>query len=482
MSFRSRVLSGVVWSGIQKGGQEVISALVFLLLARLLDPSAFGIVALAGVYIAFTGIFAEQGFAAAIIQRAELEPEHLDTGFWACVSAGALLAILGFCLADPVAGIFKQPDVAPVLRWLSATFVLSGLSRVQEALLRRKLAFKALALRTVVARSVGGAVGIVLALRGAGVWSLVGMQLSGAAAGVLVLWWASDWRPRARFSMRHYRDLFAFGANVIGINLMSFFNRRSADVLIGYFLGPVALGYYTVAFKLLRILTNLVTRTVAQVALPAFSRLQRQPERLTRAFYLATQYTGLVALPILLGMAALAPMLIPLLFGTGWAPSIPVMQILAFVGILQSVYFFNNTVIMAMGKPSWRLGLGCLNAVSSVIAFSIAVHWGITAVALALAIRGYVLSPVPLWVVGKLIHLDARHYLGRFGAPLAASVAMVVAVRGLGAVLGDGVNGSVLVALSVITGALVYAAALRYLAPRLVQDAFALARSLVYAR
>ena len=157
--------------------------------------------------------------------------------------------------------------------------------------------------------------------------------------------------------------------------------RRSDDVLIGYFLGPTLLGFYTIGYQLLLTIIKLVTEVSNSVAFPAFSRIQHKPERMRDAFYQVTQYTSLFAFPVFIGLAALAPELVPALFGEKWAPSIPVMQVLALIGVLQSVLFFNGSVIKASGKPSWQLGIMLLNALCSVIGFLLAVRWGIVAVA-----------------------------------------------------------------------------------------------------
>lgn len=435
MSLRQEAIKGVVWSVIQKWGREAISFLTFIALSRLLAPEAFGLVALAAVFTTFVQIFLDQGFSAAIVQRADLEREHLDTAFWITILTGILLTAGGIAASGLVATFFQEPRLTPVLRWLSIGFMLSALSSTQTAILQRKLAFKSLAARSLAATTVGGVAGMSLAFAGFGVWSLVVQNLANGLAGAVVLWRASDWRPGFRLSKKHYKELFTFGVSVAGNNILKVLVRRSDDFLIGYFLGPTLLGYYTIGYRLLLVIMRLVTGIINAVAFPTFSRLQQHPERMRRAFYNVTQYTSLLAFPVFMGLAALAPELVPALFGEKWAPSIPVMQVLALIGILQSVSFFNGSVMRASGKPSWEFGIMLVTAVCSVIGFLLAVRWGIVAVAASFVIVGYLLAPISYLAVRRLIQIDFRTYLGQFVAPLSASLIMVIIIVGLKYVL-----------------------------------------------
>ncbi|MCZ7573213.1 MAG: MOP flippase family protein [Ardenticatenaceae bacterium] len=431
MSLREKAAKGIVWSVIQKWGRAAITTIFFVILSRLLAPEAFGLVALASVFTEFVEIFLDQGSSAAIVQRADVEREHLDTAFWISILTGILLTAGGIAASGSVAAFFQEPRLAPVLSWLSLSFILNALSTTQIAILQRELAFKRLAARSLTATTAGGVVGIGMAFAGFGVWSLVAQNLVVGLAGVIVLWRATDWRPGFNVSKKHYKELFTFGVSVVGNNILKVIIRRSDDFLIGYFLGPTLLGYYTIGYRLLLVIIRLVTGIINAVAFPTFSRLQHKPERMRRAFYKATQYTSLLAFPVFIGLAALAPELVPAVFGEKWALSIPVMQVLALIGILQSVLFFNGSVMRASGKPSWEFGVMFLNAVCSVIGFLLAVRWGIVAVATSFVIVGYFLAPLSYMAVHRLIQIDFRTYLGQFAAPLSASLIMVIVIVGL---------------------------------------------------
>ena len=457
MSLRQKAAKGIFWSVIQKWGRAAISILTFVILSRLLAPEAFGLVALATVFTVFIELFLDQGFGAAIVQRAEIEPEHLDTAFWINILTGLILTGSLIAASEFVAALFDESRLASVLRWLSLSFILSALSSTQVSILQRKLAFKNLAARSLAASAVGGAVGIGMAFAGFGVWSLVAQDLATNLAGMVILWGSSDWRPGFKVSLKHYKDLFNFGASILGNQLLTTLIRRSDNLLIGYYLGPTLLGFYTIGYQLLLVIIRLVTEVTNSVAFPTFSRIQNEPERMRRAFYNVTQYTSLFAFPIFIGLAVLAPEIVPAVFGEKWLPSIPVMQVLSLIGILQSVLFFNGSVIKASGKPSWQLGIMFLNAICSVIGFLLAVKWGIVAVAASFVIVGYLLAPISYIAVRRLIQIDFRTYLWQFIPSLSASLMMVVIIMGLKYIFRDqSLNMYVELALYVLCGSLAY--------------------------
>lgn len=476
MSLRERAVRGVLWSAIQNWGSNLLSMAVFLVLARLLMPEAFGLVALASAFTTFLGVFLTQGFGGAIIQRSELEPEHLDTAFWINVLSGIALTGIGIACAAAVARAFSEPQLKPLVRWLSLSLLIGAFSATQEAILMRRLAFKSLAIRRLVASVAGGCVGIGMAVGGRGVWSLVGQNLTGSLVGVAVLWKASDWRPGFNVSAKHARDLFSFGLNVMGIQILNFVNRRSAQLLIGYFLGPVLLGYYTIAQGLLQRMTEMLTQTVSSVSLPTFSRLQHDPAQLRHAFFTAIRMTSLLAFPAFIGVATVAPELVPGLFGAKWMQSIPVMQILAFVGILHAVFLFNGPAILAMGKPSWLLGLRVLNAVANVALFFLVVRWGIVAVAAAYAVRGYALAPLSIWTLRRLIGVEPGPYLRNYGGAALGSLIMVAVIIGARYVLAGFMNLHALLAVCIVLGGLAYAVTIVWAAPSYARQAGELVR------
>ena len=345
-----------------------------------------------------------------------------------------------------------------MIQVLSAVFVIDALVSIQQALLKRHMLFKSLAVRTLGASLVSGVVAVILAFSGYGVWSLVVQQLVRAAVGCIVLWAASDWRPKLNISRSHFRDMMGFSMNIIGINALTFVNRRADQLLIGYFLGPTALGYYTVGYRILNIMITLLVNTTSQVALPAFSRLQDDYGALRRGFCTAINLVSFIAFPAFLAISALAPYIVPHAFGDHWTPSIPVMQVLALIGIVQSVVYLSGQVMMALGRAQDLLKLHTINSIANLAAFAIAVHWGITAVAAAFVIRGYVLSPLWVLILRKQIALPVKTYLGSVKGPAVASFVMYLQILATSEYVSTVGGGVVMLASGVFVGVLSYVA------------------------
>jgi PST family polysaccharide transporter len=478
MSLKQKTVKGLIWSFAQKWGGHIISFGTFTLLARLLDPQDFGLVAMAGVFIAFMKVFLDQGFASAIVQRKNLDPEHLDTAFWFSLASSLGLFVISAGTASWVANFYREPQLAPVIQVLSINFLFKAFNSVQTAILSRDFQFKSLAVRSLIAMIAGGVIGISMAVMGYGVWSLVGQQLAIGFIEIIVLWSVSNWRPAFRFSWKHLHDLLSFGINVMGMNGLTFLNRYSDNLLIGYFLGAEALGYYAVAYRVLMVLTDLLTKTTVQVALPAFSRLQDNLEKMRHAFYQATQLSSLIAFPSFLGIAVLAPIIVPTVFGPQWMQSVPVMQILATIGMLYSIGFFNGAVMMAMGKPSWSLQIKVLNTAVTVMGFMFVLRqgWGAIGVASALVVVGYMLFPVSVWAIHKLIHIDLMTYLRQYIGPVAASLVMCGSIWGAMWIVGDALNVAVALVLYIALGIAVYGAAIFLFAPKLFRQLLTLMR------
>ena len=476
MSIKQKAIKGVIWSAIQNWGTQAVSLIVFFVLARLLTPEDFGLVALANVFLAFMQIFLEQGFAQALIQRQKLEPEHLDTAFWTNLGIGLILTIGGWLSAPFMADKFAQPQLTPILQCFSLLFVISALAKVQQAILERKFAYRAIAARWLLGTMLGGCVGLSMAVAGFGVWSLVAQQMVHELVGAIVIWASSDWRPRLKFSPQHFQHLFGFGINILGFNFLNFFNNRINDFLIGYFLSPAALGYYNISYRVLRVMTKLLVKTTKEVALPTFSRLQNDLERFRKAFYTATQLTSVVAFPCFLGMMILAPELVIVIFGEQWLRAVPLMQILALMGIIRSVSFFKSSGFLAMGKPSWWFGLSILSVMLNLAGFAIAYRWGIIAVTIAYVMRALVVFPIGQWAVSLLIQVPLPLYLRQFIPPLLSSMVMAIAILGTKQLLFESLKPALSILVSTVVGIIVYAIVIRLLALQLFNQLLEMAQ------
>jgi len=456
MTLRKKAIHGAKWSMLQEIIGQLINFFIIIFLARLLDPKDFGIVAIATIIIASMKPFIAHGLGVAIAQRSKIEKEHLDSAFWSTFIVGGVLSLSIATSANWWATVFSEPKLSDILPWLSAGVVLISLTTVQEAILRRELNFKVYAIRTSIGKLIGGGIGIALAFYGFGVWSLVGRYLATSFISVLLLWGISHWYPRFIFSKKHFKELFYFGKKVTMNELLVFVNRNADSYLISYFLGSTALGYYNIAYKLMTLIFLLVSKTVSQVGMPVFARLQNNKERLWKAFYDITQLISLIVFPIFLGMLVLVPEIVTALLGEKWSQSAPVLQVLLPIGILHCLLSPIVSILVGAGKPGIRLRLQALDSVVNLIGFAIAIQWGIVWVAASYVIVGYALAPSWYWSITKIINMRWIAYIKLILRPLLITIVIVVSITNARYFIDGRVDDISFIILSAIGGMMIY--------------------------
>lgn len=425
------VRGGVAWSAAQEWGAQATNLIIFIALARLLDAQVFGLIALSAVFVSFVKSFVDQGLSTAIIQRSELNPSHLNAVFWLSLVIGLSFMLVVILAAEPIARLFGEQELAAVIRGVSPVFVLDALGTVHQALLRRGFQFKALAVRGLVSIALGGAVGIVLALNGWGVTSIVMQQVATAAVGLVLLWLVEPWKPSINFSPSHARQLIGFGYNILGIRLVTFATRRADDVLIGLVLGTVALGYYTVAYKIYKVLLDMMAVVVARVALPAFASLQLDKVGFRAGIVSSVMMVSYVALPVFVGLALMADDVVPLFFGIEWTPSAPVIRVLAVAGISQAMLIICQQAFIAVGKPEWSFRVLLAMTIAMIGAFAILAPHGIVAVAAGFAVVGFLFVPVQTHMLHRLVGVNARDIVHACKVPVLGTAGMTAAVMTL---------------------------------------------------
>lgn len=468
-----RVARGLSWTMVDIWGRQAVNLVIFVLLARLLVPEDFGLVALASVFVLFAQIIVDQGLGDALIQRREVTRAHMDTAFWVAVATGSLLTIAGLVLALPIADILNEPDLAPILQVLSLTFVMSAINSIQIALLRRELAFRSLAIRSLVAAAGGGAVGVTLALLGYGAWALVGQLLASAFLSVVTLWRVSPWRPSLHASREHFGELFRFGINVMGTDVLNYLSRNMDNLLIGTFLGTGPLGLYAVGYRILEVSQTALVQVARKVTFPAFSRLQLDHERMRRAYFRVTRAASVVILPGYVALALVAPELTVTLFGARWAESGEVARILFLIGPVLSLQAFSFALLNAAGHPNISLRFRVLTTAVNVAGFVIAVQTGsIQAVAWAFVIRGYLLLPLNLYWMKVYAEIPILEYLRQLRGIAAATVVMAAALLAVKLALGDAVPPAALLAVELGTAAVVLLLSLAVFERQLLREEF----------
>lgn len=421
-SLRRQARTAVLWSAAEKWLTRLGSLAAFVVLARLLAPGDFGVLASAGTVTGLAGMLVEAGLGKYLIQVQRITTTVLSTVFWLCM-AFAAVSVLAMVVAAPwLAALFDAADLVPVLRILAIFVLVNTVGLVPAALLQRELKFRPLAVRRMCATALSIVVSVTLAFAGAGVWALVAQSAVASLASTVILLVYSRFLPRFEFSRAEAREAVRFGGSMLGIETLGQVGRYSDNILVGAVLGPVALGFYAVGYRVLIILLEVLTSVTATVAMPLFAKIRDDPERLRRGFVSAVRLGSVVAFPAFAGLAAVAPVFVPVAFGEGWAPSVAVMQWLALAGLVQCVTYFDRPLLLAVGRASLELKVMLLSTLGTVVAFAVAVPFGIAAVAAAYALTNVLTWPIRLWALSA-VGIPLRRYIGAIAAPGLASAA-----------------------------------------------------------
>jgi O-antigen/teichoic acid export membrane protein len=468
---RSRVLRGIAWKTISSVTLQSSRIVTAVLLARLLTPHDYGLAGMVLVVSALVAVFADLAFGAALIQRRTLTEADRSTVFWTSVGMGLLFTLAGVAASPLIADFYGEPDVAPLFAAFSLSFVVTALASTQSALLTREMNFRSLELRKMISYVTAAVVGVTMAAAGFGAWAIIAQQLVGAVVSTLLLIILSPWRPRFLYSLESLRRLGGFSANVFGARILFYFNRNADNLLIGRFLGPTALGAYTVSYNVMLTPMSDVAEPVTEVLFPAFSRHQNEPDRIAAAWMRVNRLVGTVTIPVMLGLIVVADDFVHTLLGDKWSLAVPVIQILAWVGLLQSLQRLNSSILSARDRTNVLLRYSVIVLVVTLASFVAGLPWGIVGVAAAYAIVSTFLEPYYTWLTARSLGVSVLDF-GRaiFGVVQAAVVMAGAVALARYALVDAGVAAPARLGLLIVLGAAVYIPLCLWRAPEVLEE------------
>jgi O-antigen/teichoic acid export membrane protein len=467
----SLVLRGVGWKFLSQFVLQISRVAVGLTLAHLLSPRDYG---LAGMVLILSGLvlaFSDLALGAALVQRRELTEDDRSTVFWTGLAVGATLTAVGIALSGPVSQFFGEPQVAPLFAAFSVSFVVTSLGTTQKALLTREMNFRSLELRLVVGSLCGGAIGIVIALGGHGAWALIAQQLTIAIVSTVLLWVASPWRPSLAFSWRTLREFGGYSGSVFGTRLLYYMHENAMSVLIGRFLGAAALGVYALAYTVILMPLSRIAIPIGEVLFPAFSRMQDDRAAIADFWLRAIRMLGAVVLPSMLGLIIVAPEFVEVVLGQQWVEAVPVIQILAWVGLVQALQAWNSGILMGLDRAGTLFRFSAVSFVVYVAAFVAGLSSGIVGVALCYAVASTLLELVYLRLTARALALPLREWARALSGVGQAALLMTVALVPLRlALVEEGLPPAGRLAVLIFAGIAVFAAACLWRAPDLTAE------------
>lgn len=459
-------VSGALWQG---GAQIVGKGIVLvttIVLARLLSPEEYGLVALALVVMSYAETIADAGVAQALVYL-EKTTEAMRSALLLSILAGGFLTGAAVAGAPLIADFFGRDDVTPLVRVLAVSLFASALAAVPESLLRRELLFRRLTAGTVVRSMATGALAMGLAFAGHGAWSLAIGTAAGTAAYALTCWALLPQQVSWKLWRVHpptLRANLAYGAPVAGSNLLARLVFDLDYLIVGRILGAQALGYYTMAFRLPELLIINVFFVLSTVLFPLYARIRHDPELLAVGYLRSVQFQSLYGVTAGVGLAVVAPGLVPALFGEQWTPAVVPLIFLALYAAARSLGAGANDVYKAIGRPGLSVWVSLARLAVLVPALLLATRWGIAGVAVAQLGITLLFACGMQALAARVIGVRPRQLLGAVAPGICCGLAVALAGLGLRALPWP--HGPLLTACTVAAGVAVAYAALRLGFPR----------------
>jgi O-antigen/teichoic acid export membrane protein len=379
VTLKDKTTAGLFWSFFQIIGQQAVRFIISIVLARLLLPREFGLMGMLTLFIALGEIFINSGFGRALIQKKDATQKDICTMFYFNIFVGFLCALLLFSAAPWIGKFYRTPVLVPLARVMSLGFIINSFGLIQSTLLTKRVEFKTQLKVNLSATLFFGGVGILMAWRGFGVWSLAVQSLGTDALIALLYWICRDWRPSAIFSWTSLKSMFGFGSKLLLSRIINTAFTNIYLVVIGRLFSASELAFYWRASQIQELPATNIGQASERVLFPVFSSLQGDPERLKRAFRKTLTGMAMVNFPIMVGLAVTAKSFVLAVLTEKWAPCIPLLRLLCVVGAFFPLQLINLSALTAFGRSDLFLRLEIIKNIVVVIAIAATFHFGVKA-------------------------------------------------------------------------------------------------------
>ena len=447
------VTTNLFWRFLERSGAQFVSFFISIVLARLLDPSVYGEIALVCVFTSILGVFVDSGFGSALIQKKNADDLDFSSVFWFNIFACLLLYAILFFLAPFIADFYKSPHLTSVIRVLSLTIVVSGVRNVQQAYVSKKMIFKKFFFVTMAGTLGAAAVGVFMAYCGYGVWALVGQQLTNIVLGTIVLWWTVQWRPKFIFSIYRLKSLYSFGWKLLASGLIDTAYRQLRQLIIGKIYTAKDLAFYNRGNTFPDIIVANINASIDSVLMPAMSSEQDDRERVRAMTRRAISISTYVMMPMMAGLAVCAEPVVRLILTEKWLPCVPYMRIFCFTCAFWPVHTANLNAIKALGRSDLFLKLEIIKKIMGIAAVLLTMNISVMAMAYSLLVTSVLSQIINSWPNKKMLNYSYLLQLKDMLPQIFLSSVMGVLVYCLNFV---GLNDWITLVLQALLGILIY--------------------------
>lgn len=430
MTFWARTLGGLVWAYASMAGEQALSLITTVLLARILYPGDFGVLALALVVLGYIDTLRDLGIKDALIYAAGRKDEMADTAATLGLAIGIVQCVVAI-LAAPLASYLIDDDrVVPLIRILSLTFIVNSLAVAQDGLLQRRLSFRGRCVSDLSGAGVKAVVTISLAVAGMGLWGIAVGHLAGAVTRTVARSVVVGWLPTFRLNPECARGLWRFGKHILFVNVMGALLARADQIAIASLMGATTLGYYFIAARIPELIVGSLSMVLTLVLFPAFTGLNGDRTKLKSAFCGATKFTALAVVPASAGLVAVAPELVHTLFGARWTPSAPILQVLAIVAMAMSLGWNAGDLFKAIGRPELQ---SLLVSIQALITIPLVLLFAWSTQRPEMVAFGYLVGAIAstvlrLWIAYRLLSLRLIQLAQLYCGALIGGGAILIAV------------------------------------------------------
>ncbi len=398
-----------------------MSMLSTAIMARMVAPESFGVVAMVTAITGFLAIFMDLGFSSAVIQNKNVTQKQVSTLFWFNILIGVGIAGFIALMAPVIVAFYNEPRLSGITWAYAASILISCIALQHNALLKRQMRFKTISGITIFSTATSILVGIGMAWAGFDYWAIVGITVSFTLVNCVATWACCDWRPSLVFDLPKVKKLVSFGVGITGFDFVNYFARNLDNILIGRYIGAVALGLYSKSYQLLMIPITQLRGPLNTVAMPALSALQDQPGRYSDFYRHYVFLLAFFSMPLVVFLFVYVDEVILLVLGDQWIAAGVIFQLLAVAAFIQPVGGTSGVVLITMGQTRKYFVLGVVNAILTVIGYAIGIRWGVTGVAISYIIVNYVTFVPALYWAFRQTPVKLSSFLSEISYPIVFS-------------------------------------------------------------
>lgn len=420
------VFTSLIWKLLERGGTQGVQLFIQIILARLLSPNDFGMLALVLVFINLAQVFIQSGFNTALIQKEEVDNEDYSSVFYLSLAIAGILYLLIYFLSPTFSKFYKTEELTAVLRILSLILFTGAINSIQNAVISRNMQFKLLFKSSLIAIIISGTFGILAAYNNLGIWALVIQQLTNQILITVILFFTVNWRPKLIFSYSKIKTLFSYGWKLLVSSLLEILYIDMSTLIIGRIYSPSILGFFNRGEQFPKTIVNNLNGSIQSVMLPTLSAHQMNTKRVREMVRRSIKISSFIVFPMMLGMFAVSEPLIKIILGEQWLPAVPYLQIFCIIYAMMPIHTANLQAINALGRSDIFLKIEIIKKTIDIIILFYTIPKGVIAIALGQVLSGMIGSFINAYPNQQLLGYKYKEQLIDVLPNLVISIIMCV--------------------------------------------------------